>query len=174
MHARLIEINPDYEAEFASVVDKREDDAGARHSLDKRDDVLCGIFPLANIYAIRNAMTFLRKIRGHVQTQPGPGSCVRVSCYRNAGIWLCNDVSSPIYFEGGNVVSFSWRSSLNVCRRIRLQNPFPKILPGFYNIADGAQVILDRCLHKNRRIKRISGQNFHSDAWNVIVRKTEC
>ena len=106
MHARLIEINPEYEADFASVLDEREDDVEARHSLDKRDDVLCSIFPLAKVSAVKDGIKHLRKIKGQPQTKAGHGICVRVSCSYKAAIWWCNDVSSPIKFGGGGVWIF--------------------------------------------------------------------
>jgi hypothetical protein len=41
-----------------------------------------------------------------------------------------------------------------------------KILPSWFNVAEGAQVILDLCTKKNNRVQ---GELNHNDHWRVTV-----
>ncbi|KAI9776480.1 MAG: hypothetical protein M1816_005253 [Peltula sp. TS41687] len=131
VHARLLEINPNYEVEFGSIVHTKEDPAVtpasaklAKRSLAKRDDLKCNNWPRCGSPFIRQGIEYLRKVGGKPSLGPGPGKCSR--------------------------------------------NKFTKVLPSFNNIADGAQVILNGCEDKSK--SSVSGQLFHSDKWNVIVR----
>ncbi|KAE8369302.1 hypothetical protein BDV27DRAFT_165833 [Aspergillus caelatus] len=146
--SQLREINPNYEAEFATVVP--EIDQPAEHAaeeedtsshLAKRGDVVCGKFPSAYQSDIDQGIKYLRSVPGKPQRGPGPGSCGQVSCSWSSAIWWCND------------------------------NTFTKVLPSFNNIADGAQLIKNTCLHGGQTF---SGQDFHNDKWNTIVRFHKC
>ncbi|GAB1198684.1 hypothetical protein APSETT444_008012 [Aspergillus pseudonomiae] len=132
--SQLREINPNYEAEFATVVPEIDEpakesaeEAGASSHLAKRGDVVCGKFPSAYANNIDQGIKYLRSVPGQPQRGPGPGSCG--------------------------------------------QNTFTKVLPSFNNIADGAQLIKNTCL---RGGQTFSGQDFHDDKWNTIVRFSSC
>lgn len=105
IYAHLIDINPNYESDFGAVVHK-ENDANAWHSLNKRDDLLCNIFPLAGIGAIKTGIKYLKTVKGQPVNGPGPGNCDRVSCSYHSAIWWCNDVREPSL---PNLISFSPR-----------------------------------------------------------------
>ncbi|KAL2070148.1 hypothetical protein VTL71DRAFT_13174 [Oculimacula yallundae] len=115
----------------------------AARGLEKRGDVHCGGFANAATFRIREGISYLRGVGGNPVAGPGPGNCARVSCSWSAAIWWCND------------------------------NSFTKVLPGFYNIADGAEEIVNTCDHEGFQV---AGQDFIGGArdWNVIVRKGDC
>ncbi|GAB1205198.1 hypothetical protein APSETT445_003869 [Aspergillus pseudonomiae] len=153
VHAQLLEINPNYDDEFAAVLEKRETTV-----LDKRDDIKCNNWPKARRGDIEAGIKHLRGVSGQPSNGPGPGNCGRVSCSWGAAIWWCNDVSLVA-------------SCIQALYSHFEQNTFTKVLPSFNNIADGAQVILNNC---QRGGVKLSGQDFHSDNWNVIVRGDSC
>ncbi|KFY43022.1 hypothetical protein V495_04216 [Pseudogymnoascus sp. VKM F-4514 (FW-929)] len=161
----IAKINNDHpESEFASALTSKlaqvetrmteEEFSPVDHTnLFKRDDVLCCNFgkPCQNDIIV--GIKYLRGVGGQPTNGPGPGNCGRVSCSFNSAIWWCND------------------------------NHSAKTLPSFNNIADGAQVILNSCRHPAHKgacgicwnsNAAISGQDFHSDNWNVIVRSDKC
>ncbi|KAG4438220.1 hypothetical protein IFR05_006293 [Cadophora sp. M221] len=113
-------------------------------ALVKRGDVHCGGFPNGATFRFREGISYLRGVGGNPTQGPGPGNCARVSCSWSAAIWWCND------------------------------NSFTKVLPGFYNIADGAEQIVDVC--NPGFLSQVAGQNFIGGArdWNVIVRGDNC
>ena len=94
-------INPNYEAEFATVVPEivqpaehaAEEEDTSSH-LVKRGDVVCGKFPFAHQSDIDQGIKYLRSVPGKSQRGPGPGSCGQVSCSWSSAIWWCNDVST--------------------------------------------------------------------------------
>ncbi|KAM5475898.1 hypothetical protein MauCBS54593_000580 [Microsporum audouinii] len=104
-------------------------------------NVDCGRFRECSRQRIVEGIAHLYQVPGRPSNGPGPGNCGRVSCSYDSAIWWCND------------------------------NRETKTLPGFYNIAEGAQVILNTC---NPGGNYVSGQEFHSDNWNVIVQYSQC
>ncbi|KAL4786856.1 hypothetical protein BJX76DRAFT_364703 [Aspergillus varians] len=70
------------------------------------------------------------------------GTCSRVSCSYNSAITWCNDSKGQ------------------------------KILPSFNNIADGAQVIVNKCTR--RTPNAVQGTLGHTDEWRVIVNRAIC
>ncbi|EFE37692.1 hypothetical protein TRV_07655 [Trichophyton verrucosum HKI 0517] len=111
------------------------------HGLFKRDNVICGRQRECSRKRIEEGIAYLYRVPGRPTNGPGPGNCGRVSCSYDSAIWWCND------------------------------NTFTKVLPGFYNVAEGAQLILNTC---NPGGSYVSGQDFHDDKWNVIVQYTQC
>ena len=69
-------------------------EAQALDRLQKRDHNLCWIFPSAREQPIREGIQYLRGIRGSLTVRAGPRACDRISCSDDAGIFICNDVSS--------------------------------------------------------------------------------
>ncbi|KAK1961193.1 hypothetical protein LY78DRAFT_673459 [Colletotrichum sublineola] len=110
------------------------------------DDIntLCHLFPAGNRSAAHESIEDLNKVQGRPQNGAGPGNCGRVSCRKNTGIWWCNDAQSS------------------------------RELASFADIAVGAQRVLKKCQDKASADQgdgmTVSGQAFHKDNWNVIVR----
>jgi hypothetical protein len=93
IYARLIEINPTYDRDFAARVPQaRSNDDEAPH-LQKRFDIKCNNHGSANLKLIKEGIAYLYGVRGKPTIGPGPGKCGRVSCSWSAAIWWCNDVS---------------------------------------------------------------------------------
>ncbi|KAI9367243.1 hypothetical protein BJX61DRAFT_547663 [Aspergillus egyptiacus] len=67
-------------------------------------------------------------------------------------------------------VSCSWRSAIRWCN----DNDHEKVLPSYHNIADSAQVIVDRCSHSVHGIKGVRGWEGHFDGWRGIVDWASC
>ncbi|KAK2035290.1 hypothetical protein LX32DRAFT_723833 [Colletotrichum zoysiae] len=113
---------------------------------DAFDDIntLCHLFRAGSRSAAQEGVEDLRKVRGRPQNGPGPGNCGRVSCRRNTGIWWCNDAQGS------------------------------RELASFGDIAEGAQRVLTKCQDKPGAGQgdgmTVSGQAFHMDNWNVVVR----
>ncbi|KAK2040782.1 hypothetical protein LZ31DRAFT_473855 [Colletotrichum somersetense] len=113
---------------------------------DAFDDIntLCHLFRAGNRSAAQEGVKDLGKVQGRPQNGPGPGNCGRVSCRRNTGIWWCNDAQSS------------------------------RELASFGDIAEGAQRVLKKCQDKLGADQgdgmTVSGQAFHMDNWNVVVR----
>ncbi|PIG87409.1 hypothetical protein AARAC_007459 [Aspergillus arachidicola] len=142
--SQLRDINPNYDAEFAIPADEVEhpvEEEATSSHLTKRGDVKCGGYPKARRVHIEQGIKYLRGVPGKPQRGPGPGSCGQVSCSWSSAIWWCND------------------------------NTFTKVLPSFNNIADGAQLIKNTCLHGGQMF---SGQDSHNDKWSTIVRWHKC
>ncbi|EAU32469.1 predicted protein [Aspergillus terreus NIH2624] len=98
IYARLIEINPTYDRDFAARVPQaRSNDDEAPH-LQKRFDIKCNNHGSANLKLIKEGIAYLYGVRGKPTIGPGPGKCGRVSCSWSAAIWWCNDVSVCIYY----------------------------------------------------------------------------
>ncbi|KAH8896360.1 hypothetical protein GQ53DRAFT_778975 [Thozetella sp. PMI_491] len=64
-------------------------------------------------------------------------------------------------------VSCSYNAAIWWCN----DNTTPKTLDGWNPIADGAQNIINDCAPA---ASQVSGQRFHDDLWNVIVRGDSC
>ncbi|KAK3985574.1 hypothetical protein QBC44DRAFT_404269 [Cladorrhinum sp. PSN332] len=151
VHAQLLAINPDYDAQVAPVLaaavtavttsDKRNSDNSPL--ISKRDSITCGVWPSASRRRIEEGIRYLRfDVGGRPGNGPGPGNCGRVSCSYNAAIWWCNE------------------------------NRVPYQLQGFWQIGDGAQAVVNGCA--SGQASQVSGQRFHGGNWNVIVRGDSC
>ncbi|OLN94123.1 hypothetical protein CCHL11_07145 [Colletotrichum chlorophyti] len=142
--ARLRDIDPNYDV---------DEEVGKLRALrlEKRavfdDDgpsTLCNNFREGNRTAIHVGIDYLRTVPGKPKNGAGPANCGRVSCRDSTGIWWCNDAGNS------------------------------KELESFGDIADGAQRVLEKCpdkLDANQGAgMTVSGQAFHKDKWNVVVR----
>lgn len=106
--------------------------------------VRCYGFGGADPSEIWQGIQYLRQVPGMPDNGPGPGSCQRVSCSWESGIWFCND------------------------------NPFEIVLSDYSRIADMAEGVWDSCRHGPvGGPYYVNGQNFDFvQGWNVIVRGT--
>ncbi|KAK2001460.1 hypothetical protein LX36DRAFT_628693 [Colletotrichum falcatum] len=137
----------DIDAQFGKVaapaVGRR---SGAHGEAFDDDDIntLCHLFQAGNRSTVQEGIEDLSKVQGQPRNGAGPGNCGRVSCRKNTGIWWCNDAQSS------------------------------RELASFGDIADGAQRVLKKCQDKPGADRgdgmTVSGQAFHKDNWNVIVR----
>ncbi|GKT50109.1 uncharacterized protein ColSpa_10290 [Colletotrichum spaethianum] len=120
---------------------------GRRAAFGDDTSTLCHNFREGNRSAVHVSIDQLKTVQGRPQNGAGPGNCGRVSCRDNTGIWFCNDAQSP------------------------------KELGSFKDIADGAQRVLDKCQDKldanQGEGMTVSGQAYHKDNWNVVVRGGE-
>ncbi|KAL4902251.1 hypothetical protein BDW74DRAFT_181097 [Aspergillus multicolor] len=158
IYAELLKINPSYDGDFAETLaaaqaaaetesktyEAADIDADADAgiaSLHKRLPVTCNNYDEAITRRIREGITYLRGVSGRPSNGPGPGNCGRVSCSYNSAIWWCNDNTSS------------------------------KTLPGFNNIADGAQVVINHCAPTDIYV---AGEEDHNDNWRAVVRRSPC
>ncbi|KAL4773045.1 hypothetical protein BDW60DRAFT_32823 [Aspergillus nidulans var. acristatus] len=152
IYAELLKINPSYDGDFAETLaaaqaaaeteTQTETEASTgAASLHKRLPVTCNNYDQAITRRIREGITYLRGVSGRPTHGPGPGNCGRVSCSYNSATWWCNENTSP------------------------------NTLPGFNNIADGAQVVLN---HSAPTDIYISGEEDHADKWRAVVRRSPC
>ncbi|KAI1846529.1 hypothetical protein JX266_007426 [Neoarthrinium moseri] len=138
----LLEINPQYMADFAAM-----GETAITPSAEPVDAQLSGKLPRplcdwGNLGAkpgvIREGIRYLRTILGAPALGPGPHECGQVSCSFSSAITWCND---------------------------RKEN---KKLESFSDIADLAQIILDKCAQPNGR--SVYGSQTYSDyTWYVRV-----
>ncbi|POR35430.1 Uncharacterized protein TPAR_04375 [Tolypocladium paradoxum] len=86
-------------------------------------------------------------VSGLPTNDPGPGNCGRASCSYQSAVWKCNNNASA------------------------------KTLGRFNDVADGAQYVNKKCVCEVRdpywpKFNAMSsGQAFHRDNWNVIIRR---
>ncbi|PIG84669.1 hypothetical protein AARAC_001976 [Aspergillus arachidicola] len=115
VHAQLLKINPNYDDDFATVLDKREATIcwqAGRHQVQqlpkaRRGDIEAGIKPL-------------RGVSGHPSNGPGPGNCGRLSCSWGAAIWWCNDMRLNTFTKvlpSFNNIADGAQVILNNCQR---------------------------------------------------------
>ncbi|POR31428.1 Uncharacterized protein TPAR_08361 [Tolypocladium paradoxum] len=97
MHKRLLEINPNYEADFNRT-------AVATRSLEARTDFtgaeyncLTQVWGSVNKKGYDEAVPYLQKHDGTPHMLPGPRVCGRVSCSYNTAVWMCNDATDDQY-----------------------------------------------------------------------------
>ncbi|KAH7312715.1 hypothetical protein B0I35DRAFT_411400 [Stachybotrys elegans] len=147
----LAQLEADYPETAAIAIDgiaaaaSAEASAVPSESLDKRDYNLCRNFPVAMLRNVEEGVYYLRGVPGRPTLNGGRGVCARVSCSYNAAIWWCND------------------------------NPNRVELASFNDIANGAKVIADDCKQfYNSAGWMVSGQRFHDNNINVIVRENSC
>lgn len=91
VHAALLKINPNHDAEFEALATKRDVPKNLV-SRNPPDYVLCGHWYLTDEKPIKEGIAYLRRVGGQPVMGPGPGNCGRVSCSYDASIWWCNDV----------------------------------------------------------------------------------
>lgn len=101
VYQQLLELNPDYKAEFGAVekvpapatahVSRRTARALQDSEPDTWED--CGRFDPAKTNAIYEGINHLNQVPGRPGSAPGPGVCGQVSCSYDSAIWWCNDVS---------------------------------------------------------------------------------
>ncbi|RJE23849.1 hypothetical protein PHISCL_03821 [Aspergillus sclerotialis] len=171
IHDQILELNPDFKLQQFSPVEKREE-SDLLAKLATRDCVVCSNFPGTQRSRVYQGIDYLRGIKGKPWLGPGPGKCIRVSCAYNAAIWWCNDEVSATVPCVINTMLIHFH----------LQNKEIKILPSFTNIAQGASLICQQCTTTGKSafeqdqpwVHVVSGQDFHQDNWNVIVRWNEC
>lgn len=106
VYQQVLEINPDYEAEFGTIEKYKP---GTTHThrpfkiLEKQDTWSdCGRFDPAKAVPVWEGINHLNHVSGTPVSRPGPGTCGRVSCSYNSAIWWCNDVScgaSPGFYQ---------------------------------------------------------------------------
>ncbi|KAK4225369.1 hypothetical protein QBC38DRAFT_530951 [Podospora fimiseda] len=108
----------------------------------------CFTWPEANPSAIDEGIDYLNQVKGRPWLPKGFGTCARVSCSWDSGIFWCND------------------------------NDFTYELDSFKQIAGGAQIIHNYCKAWSEQQTRkytpedaylTSGQTFFPNNWNVIV-----
>ncbi|KAB8272197.1 hypothetical protein BDV30DRAFT_133364 [Aspergillus minisclerotigenes] len=143
VYTELLKINPRFDGDFAEYAAKNElaRRDNSASSLNKRNDVKCNNYQQAIRRRIEEGIRYLHSVPGQPTNGPGPGNCGRVSCSYNSAIWWCNDNTSP------------------------------KTLPGFYNIAQGAQVVINQC---DPTGVYVSGEENHADKWRAVVRYNVC
>ncbi|KAI3553134.1 hypothetical protein CABS01_07016 [Colletotrichum abscissum] len=117
---------------------------GKRATFEDNDQTLCHNFREGNRTAAHVSIDELRTVQGKPENGAGPANCGRVSCRNGTAIWWCNDAKST------------------------------KQIDSFGDIADGAQRVLSKCKDKldanQGQGMTVSGQAFHKDSWNVVVR----
>jgi hypothetical protein len=113
--------------------------------------------------AASNGVRYLRRVQGRPRNGPGPGNCGRVSCSYKSETWWCNDGSDYLINALG-LETYNYPS----------QSVSPHRLGGFNNIDDGVAFILDEFVRNlwtpPQYGEVVSGQAFHKNNWNVIVR----
>ncbi|KAF4832335.1 hypothetical protein CGCTS75_v004447 [Colletotrichum tropicale] len=107
-------------------------------------EVQCQKLKEGSVSAWWDGIKYLRRVPGKPVGGPGPGSCGRVSCSWNMGIWFCNDDTKQ------------------------------KILDTYRHIADGAEAAYRKCTGPPYFEYLASGQAFHkTDKWNVMVQRVD-
>ncbi|PGH27625.1 hypothetical protein AJ80_00638 [Polytolypa hystricis UAMH7299] len=146
VYAQLLDMNPQYEAQFgtiehnATAVEDEDEDVTTR---SKREHTICNPFPRAPCNRINEGISYLTRVNGRPTNGPGPGNCGRVSCSWSSAIWWCND------------------------------NRRTHTLSSFRDIANAAKVAVKDCRNLDKGCQ-VSGQRFLDDNWNVIVRGQKC
>ncbi|CEN60995.1 hypothetical protein ASPCAL07665 [Aspergillus calidoustus] len=170
VYAKLLELNPNYDEDWAGVdeddnvdgylgfdLDNDTDDTAEDTSSDveaktqglhartmqplhPRKHLSCEASWDADQWHIKQGIKYLRKVKANPTHLPG--QCGQVSCSGDSGIYWCN-------FDPKRT----------------------KVLPSYNNIADGAQVILDNC---KRTQNGVRGKLGHDDLWTVFVQKAKC
>ncbi|KAK4232624.1 hypothetical protein QBC38DRAFT_450254 [Podospora fimiseda] len=155
VRAQLLQLNPNYDNDFAELTAASKAAAAMRRSKGVSKDVdpshrLCDIWgrwDSATKKRILEGIDYLHHINGQPHQGPGPGNCGRVSCSFDSAIIWCND------------------------------NPTTKYLDNFNLIADDALNIITECPEIDTEVlgvRTINGQLFHDDGWNTIVKGAKC
>lgn len=105
VHAQLLKLNPDWDAQFPHGVSREEKrgyhviSTGTSIHVDFTGaKVHCGSpWKDCSTDKIKDGANYLRGVGGLPSLAGGPGECTRVSCSYGAAIWWCNDVTmSPL------------------------------------------------------------------------------
>ncbi|KAK4449547.1 hypothetical protein QBC34DRAFT_380007 [Podospora aff. communis PSN243] len=146
IEAKARALNPSYTI-FARG---NSSDAADRGYLNKRQtqDFHCG-WPESWEYSLSTAaawagIDYLEDIIGNCRAAPGPGSCGRVSCSYDTGIWYCNDNTDEYWVPCG------WIGDV------------------------AATVVTECTVKIEDKLYGVKGQIFDSRNWNVIVAGTLC
>lgn len=93
VHKRLLEINPNYNADF-KMFEPRSTDMEKRTDFSNAN-TLCSasIYGVGDIGRMWTGVNYLYTLVGRPKNGGGPGACGLVSCSGYTGIWWCNDVS---------------------------------------------------------------------------------
>ncbi|KAL0929824.1 uncharacterized protein CTRU02_215254 [Colletotrichum truncatum] len=150
IYKRLVEINPNFDADWGVGDPKVADDAAA---LKRRTDFtgssfLCGgKWPRTGVGDASKGIDYLYTVPEKSRNGAGPGNCGKVSCSgsegQGASIYWCNDDTQP------------------------------KELASFGSIADGA-LFLYRSCKTSGLFPMVSGQVFHKTNCNVIIANSYC
>ncbi|KHO01298.1 uncharacterized protein MAM_00299 [Metarhizium album ARSEF 1941] len=106
VYAQARKMNPDFKLD--KVVEPRD-----LH--EKRSNVICGNFGLADKGRIQEGINYLRGVPAAPRNGPGPGNCGRVSCSHNAAIWWCNDNLTPKTLDSWDQIANSAQHIVNTC-----------------------------------------------------------
>ncbi|KAL4807454.1 hypothetical protein BDV18DRAFT_167982 [Aspergillus unguis] len=143
VYAQVLEINPNYEQDWSNG-DTTVTESESTSNLERRADENADIhcYHKINKGWVGPAEDGIEHLR-QFKLPPGlkGNTCKKVSCSGNTAISWCND-----------------RSTL-------------RVLPSFNNIADGAQVILNKCKGK---LNTVGGWLGHNDDWRVFVDQAKC
>jgi hypothetical protein len=101
VHSQLLQLNPDFEAQFGTVEEIAAINMARYADEDqsmpeKRDSNVCGgggRWTATHCRLATNNANYLYGVPGRPTNGPGPGACGRVSCSYQSAIWWCNDVS---------------------------------------------------------------------------------
>ncbi|KAL3443774.1 hypothetical protein BJX65DRAFT_284770 [Aspergillus insuetus] len=93
VYAQLIEINPNYDADWEDVSDSKDTELGDFHVMEYT--LHCTFHLAVPGNYIKEGIKYLRKVKGHPRLGAGPNKCDRVSCSYNAAIYWCNDDNKP-------------------------------------------------------------------------------
>lgn len=100
VHDELLQLNPDWDEEYAgnsTDSELTERDSGfelfARTDFSDAEYHCGGRWPKCRTTFVNQGISYLRRTKGKPTNGPGPGNCGRVSCSFNSAIWWCNDVS---------------------------------------------------------------------------------
>ncbi|WYZ33917.1 hypothetical protein EsH8_I_000193 [Colletotrichum jinshuiense] len=142
----LTQVNPQYAKSFG--IDFGSIEKTSHGPLQKRADFsktpyICHNFDTGLVSAGWEGIDYLRKVPGKPKASAGPASCGQVSCSWNTAIWWCNDDTKP------------------------------KELGSYADISDGARWIWNRCTDFEFYSYYSSGQAFHADNWNVIIKESD-
>ncbi|PNY29286.1 Uncharacterized protein TCAP_00781 [Tolypocladium capitatum] len=140
MHKEILEINPNYLADFNLTVPNRT-------TLAPREDsyswigchIICGqTYGTYPKIALGDDITYINWHPGRPHLQPGPNVCSRVACEYGASIFVCNDT------------------------------PVIRILEGWMSVENGFWTIWRACIGDSE-VNLSGGQAFHPTGWNVII-----
>jgi hypothetical protein len=95
VHAMLLEITPNYEAEFAALSNETFVQLQERSELSKHSGLFCSNIDQCSgchYRAIQYGISHLRGVPRSHGMGPGPGNFCRASCSSQFTIWWCNDV----------------------------------------------------------------------------------
>lgn len=78
----------------------------------------CDVYDFADQAAIVDGISYLRGVKGSPANGPGPGSCGRVSCSYDAGIWWCNNDEKSKIIGDFSMIADGAQQIWNDCNRV--------------------------------------------------------